>query len=178
MSSTESPVCCAGRRGFLAVLLGIAAYATPLVAGLVTFLNPWRQKSESGRTIGVASLSALPVGGPPLRFPVIAERTDAWTRYTAEPIGAVFLRRTAADKVVALQALCPHAGCLVGLDPQGNGFTCPCHAARFDLDGKRSEARSMCPRDLDSLDVVLDGDKISVKFEKFQTGTPKKVARI
>ncbi len=33
----------------------------------------------------------------------------------------------------ALSLVCPHLGCTV--DPQSQGFTCPCHGSRFALDG-------------------------------------------
>jgi cytochrome b6-f complex iron-sulfur subunit len=34
----------------------------------------------------------------------------------------------------ALSLVCPHLGCTV--DPQPDGFACPCHGSRFDLGGK------------------------------------------
>lgn len=34
----------------------------------------------------------------------------------------------------ALSLVCTHLGCTLQQD--GNGFTCPCHASRFDADGK------------------------------------------
>jgi len=34
----------------------------------------------------------------------------------------------------ALSLVCPHLGCTV--EPQPDGFTCPCHGSRFDLSGK------------------------------------------
>ena len=33
----------------------------------------------------------------------------------------------------ALSLVCPHLGCTV--EPQSDGFTCPCHGSRFDLQG-------------------------------------------
>lgn len=33
----------------------------------------------------------------------------------------------------ALSLVCPHLGCTV--DPQSQGFTCPCHGSRFTQDG-------------------------------------------
>jgi Rieske Fe-S protein len=169
------------RRNFLAsclaVLGGAAAGAVPALAGLAAFLNPWREKSEAGRSIRVASLASLTVGGPPMRVPVIADRRDAWNRFAAEPIGAVFLRRTGEKQVVAVSVVCPHAGCQVAFDGKQNGFFCPCHAAKFDADGKRTEAQSMSPRDLDTLDVEIKDTEVWVKFERFRTGTAEKVTR-
>jgi len=34
---------------------------------------------------------------------------------------------------LALSLVCPHLGCTV--DPQDQGFACPCHGSRFALDG-------------------------------------------
>ena len=91
------------RRGFLAKLLalglGAVALAVPTLSALAAFLNPWRQKSEAGNWIRVASLAALPVGGPPQRCPVIADRSDAWNGYPAEAIGAIFLCRVGDQEV-------------------------------------------------------------------------------
>lgn len=159
------------------MLLAAAAYAVPALAGLAAFLNPLRQKTLSRQSIRVCSLPALTVGGPPQRFPVIADRTDAWNRYPAEPIGAVFLRRTGPATVVAWQSLCPHAGCCVTLEPAAAGFVCPCHRARFDLEGRRTDPASMSPRDLDSLAVeIRNAAEVWVRFEKFRSGTPAKIA--
>jgi menaquinol-cytochrome c reductase iron-sulfur subunit len=167
------------RRNFvvkaLAVALAAACYAVPGLAALVAMLNPWRQKGAAGQTIRVASLEALAVGGPPQRFPVVADRRDAWNRYPAEPIGAVFLRRTSERQVEALQVICPHAGCFVAYDPATGGFFCPCHAARFDTAGRRADQQSISPRDMDVLEVELRDSQVWVKFEKFKTGTPAKI---
>jgi cytochrome b6-f complex iron-sulfur subunit len=35
---------------------------------------------------------------------------------------------------IALSLVCPHLGCTV--EPQPDGFACPCHGSRFDLSGK------------------------------------------
>ena len=39
-----------------------------------------------------------------------------------------------ATGFIALNLVCPHLGCTV--EPQPDGFTCPCHGSRFDLSGK------------------------------------------
>jgi Rieske Fe-S protein len=43
--------------------------------------------------------------------------------------------RTGQRSYVALDRRCPHAGGIVGL--AGNGWTCPLHGSRFDIDGDR-----------------------------------------
>jgi Rieske Fe-S protein len=182
MNSSTPPPRGDARRTFLAkaaaVTCGAAACAVPAAAGLAAFLNPLRVKTQAGQFLRLASLAMLPEDGAPQKFPVIAQRTDAWNRFPEEPVGAVFLRRAAADKVEALQVVCPHAGCYVAYDAKSNGFYCPCHAARFDISGKRLDpASSPSPRDLDVLQAeVRNGSEVWVKFENFRTGVAQKIA--
>ncbi|HEY4761652.1 MAG TPA: Rieske (2Fe-2S) protein [Thermoguttaceae bacterium] len=188
------------RRGFLAkttaLLAGLAALATPAAVGIVSFLNPLRQKTETGGFIKLTTLDVLPENGRPRKFPVIADRSDAWNYFPNEPIGAVYLRRTGKDQVEALQVICPHAGCSIILEKKVSGtvinhnpanfseitvpdtfiFACPCHGASFDLSGKRFDVNSASPRDMDSLEVeIREDNEVWVKFQKFATGTVNKV---
>jgi Rieske Fe-S protein len=170
------------RRGFLAKtaawVFGLAAYGVPAAAAVAAFLNPWREKSPAGQSIRVTTLAALPVGAAPQRFPIIAERSDAWTRYPAEAVAAVYLRRTDKKDLAVLSSICPHAGCGVSYESKEAGFFCPCHKAHFDIDGKRTDATSISPRDMDALEYeVRNGTEVWVRFEKFQTGTSRKIVK-
>ncbi len=170
------------RRGFLAKLmalgLGTVALAVPALSALAAFLNPWRQKSETGNWVRVASKAAVPLGAPPQRCPVVADRADAWNGYPDEAIGAIFLCQVSDDKFLALQTICPHNGGCVSYDPQKKNFYCPSHGALFDLEGRRLDPKSISPRDLDSLDVeIRDGTEVWVKFEKFQDGIAQKIVK-
>lgn len=190
MQDSHSDCCCCARRdsssgqsrrGFLgqaaAVLCGGVALLVPAAVGVVSFLNPLRQKSQSGQFMRLASLAVLPEDGTPQKVPVVADRTDAWNTYPAEPIGAVFLRRVGED-VTALQVICPHAGCSISFESSAGKFYCPCHAASFDLAGKRMDATSPSPRDLDTLEVeIRNKNEVWVKFQTFGVGTAKKVAQ-
>ena len=175
---------CAPRRGFIAIVLGLVALATPLLVGVITFFNPLRQKGQAGSFFRIATLDALPEDGTPRKFPVIADRKDAWTIFPNEPIGSVFLRRTKKENaeavdVQALCVICPHAGCFITYDEKNNEFLCPCHTANFDLSGRRTDAQSQSPRDMDVLDEVeiRNGNEIWVKFQNFRTGSSQKVAK-
>jgi menaquinol-cytochrome c reductase iron-sulfur subunit len=171
-----------GRRGFLAKMTGIiaasAALFTPAAVGIVAFLNPLRQKTRAGGYIRVANMEALPEDGSPQKFPVIADRTDAWNFFPNVPVGAVYLRRAGKDLVEALQVVCPHAGCSIMVEPAGEvkKYYCPCHAASFDLAGKRLDADSPSPRNMDSLDVEIRNNEVWVKFQNYRTGTANKIA--
>ncbi|MBN2475763.1 MAG: Rieske 2Fe-2S domain-containing protein [Pirellulales bacterium] len=182
--NSAGPAAAEQRRGFLAqaisLVLGTVTLLVPAVVGIVSFLNPLRQHGQAGRFMRLTSLDVLPEDGTPRKFPVIADRTDAWNRFPNEPIGAVFLRRVKPDKVEALQVVCPHAGCSIQYEATDDGgkFFCPCHSASFDLSGKRLDETSPSPRDLDTLDVKVESDgEVLVKFQSFETGTAKKVVK-
>ncbi len=172
------------RRGFIAVVLGLVALGTPVLVGLISFLNPMRQKGQAGRFFRIATLDALPVDGTPRKFPVIADRKDAWTLFPNEPIGSIFLSRGGSQSgepsnIRALCVICPHAGCFIGYDESSGRFLCPCHTAHFDLCGKRGDEKSQSPRDMDRLDEIeiRNGNEIWVKFQNFRTGSTAKVAK-
>lgn len=168
------------RRGFLkkflAVVLGGIATLIPVGAGLAVFLDPLRRKSSRKTFVRVTTLDALSNDGAPRKFSVLAERVDAWNKFANVPIGAVYLRRSADDKVEALNVVCPHAGCFVDFKTERGKFLCPCHNSLFALDGKIADASSPAARGLDTLEVEMrDGKEIWVKFQNFRAGQSEKI---
>lgn len=178
-----SPAAAPARRGFLgsliAWILGIIALLPGIGSGLAAFLSPLGKKAQGGLRVRLTSLDNLPDDGTPRKFPVVAEKANAWT-VSREPVGAVYLRKVAADRVEALHVVCPHAGCSVDFKPGEGGsegrFFCPCHLASFSLSGKRLDAVSPSPRDMDSLEAeIADNGDVWVVFQNFQLGTSAKI---
>lgn len=178
------PQSAGSRRGFLGSLiawvLGLVALAPSLVSGLAAFLSPMRAKQKGGMLVRVTTLDNLPQDGTPRKFPIVAEKRNGWT-LSREPVGAVYLRRLPDGKIQALHVLCPHAGCAIEFraapgHPQGGEFFCPCHGARFDLDGRRLDVNSRSPRDMDTLEAEhRNGHEVWVEFQNFQLGTAQKL---
>jgi len=162
-------------RRALALLFGVTGLVPPLAAGLSAFLNPLRQRAGTGTVVRVATLSALPEDGTPRRFTVLADRKNAWNRALNEPLGAVFLRRTGPDTVEALQAVCPHAGCLVDFDSATGAFQCPCHKSSFDRSGRISQPKSPSPRDMDTLETEVRDREVWIRFQNFRAGSARKI---
>jgi menaquinol-cytochrome c reductase iron-sulfur subunit len=186
MTPDESPKT---RRSFFtataAVITGSAALLTPIGVGIASFLTPLFRKTKSAE-VRIALLDQVPDDGQPRYFPVIAEREDAWTRYPAQRIGAVYLVRKAGEpKPVAFTAKCPHAGCYIGYTPGEDLFKCPCHTSSFKLDGTRARGDAeVAPRDMDPLPVEIrqantpDGQQIAevwIKFIDYQTGHKERI---
>ena len=167
------------RRSFLtrmgAIVVGAVAGLIPVGAGAAALLDPLRRGTPDTGMVRVTRLSALPPDGTPKKFTVQADRTDAWSTYADTPVGAVYLRRT-DDSVIALNVVCPHAGCFVRLLPDQGRFACPCHNSSFDLDGSVNDPASPSPRAMDALAVeVRNGDEVWVRFQHFLPGREEKV---
>ncbi len=168
------------RRNFLAkaaaiVIGGALALIAPL-AGLFVFLDPLRRKSARGEPVLVTSLEALPESGEPRQFSIQRSQVDVWNRTPNVPVGAVYLQRVAGDKVRALNAKCPHAGCFVNHKSGPNNFHCPCHDSTFATDGRILNPGSPSPRGLDELEVeVRNGNEVWVRFQNYRAGIGEKV---
>lgn len=175
--SSEEP-----RRCFLAqcgsLVLAATAISPAVVACGTTVLNPVMKEhgGKAGKTYRVASLNQLTENGPPQMVAIKDNQTDGWMLKLDVPVGAVWIRRKSGEQVQAFQALCPHAGCPIMYDDQKKLFYCPCHAALFDLDGKRTAqpSPSPSPRDMDTLEVTVENGDILVAFKRFKEGTADK----
>ena len=175
-----------GRRGFLvrasAVVIGGIITLFPFAAGLFVFADPWRRAASGARLIKVATLDDVPDDGNPRRFTVVENQVDAWNYYPNQPVGAVYLRRTKGQQVpVALQATCPHAGCMIDYLNGSHLFKCPCHNSSFQPDGQIIQP-SPAPRSMDTLVCKLIDNKgtkeVWIEFQNFYTGSAEKIAKL
>ena len=167
------------RREFLktaaCVALGGCALAAPIGAAVIVLAHPLKSKGIP-LPVRITTLSALPLNGAPRFFQVVTERRDAWTKFPANAIGAVFLRRISETEVIAFNASCPHLGCAVEFRGERDAFYCPCHDSEFV---KTGEVRGKSPsrRGLDTLRVeVREGAEVWVYFENFKAGIAEKIS--
>jgi menaquinol-cytochrome c reductase iron-sulfur subunit len=175
------------RRNFFikagAIVCGSLLAIVPLASAVAVFISPvWRK--HVGSWVRVALLDQVPDNGKPVGFPVITDREDAWNRYPAQRIGAVYLvRKPGVETPTAFTATCPHAGCFIGYTPGQDHFQCPCHTSAFNFDGTRVNGdREVAPRGMDSLEVEVRPSKadsnireVWVHYERFQTGKKEKI---
>jgi menaquinol-cytochrome c reductase iron-sulfur subunit len=168
------------RRDFLkkacSAGIGTAIVLVPVGAGLSVVFDPLRRKAAAGEKMFVTSLDSLPENGAPQQFAIVASRVDAWNKLPNAPVGAIYLRKVAPDKVEALNVVCPHAGCFVDYRSEQKDFYCPCHNSSFGLDGHITDRMSPSPRGLDHLEVeIRHGKEVWVLFQNFQTGQKEKI---
>lgn len=175
---------------------GIAAACSAVVAlpGFSYVLATIRKREGGAAALQrVAPLAALRTGQP-VAIALTGSRSDAWTTYAQEVVGRVWLVRQTDEttapsdaQVRAFSTICPHLGCETQTDRGGKGFFCPCHNAKFSVEGDlvkgaAPEGRNPAPRPLDSLECRVVKDEksgewwVEVKYEEFQRGLTQKIA--
>lgn len=165
----------APRRVALQVLFGTGALVCVGAAAgpaLRFALAPGAPAAEGGRFLRVAPLDSL-FDGVPKRVEVVGDVRDAFTLHRNHVLGAVWLVRR-GESVAALSATCPHLGCGVQWREEAGRFACPCHAARFDVEGRREAGPA--PRGMDPLEVRVVEGWVLVDFRRFRTGTSERRA--
>ena len=167
------------RRNFVskaaAIVVGGLIAAVAPVAGLFTFLDPLRRKSDTRGLVRVASLASIPGSGEPRKFPVLDTLVDAWNKTENVPVGAVYVQKTGENTVRVLSAVCPHLGCSVGYNATSHGYFCPCHRSSFAVDGRVQDPKSPSPRAMDELEAEVRNGDVWVKYQNFRKGSPDKI---
>jgi cytochrome b6-f complex iron-sulfur subunit len=80
----------------------------------------------------------------------------------ADDTKALIIRDPAdANKLIAMNPTCTHAGCTVAWQSEPKEFICPCHNSKFTSDGKVQQGPAKKP--LATYAVKLEGDSILVK---------------
>ncbi len=177
------------RRDFLlkagSICAGCALAGIPVAAGLRVIAHPVT-KAEAAAGIGgeapfipVTSLDALPLDGTPQKFTVRADKSDAWSRFPNQVIGAVFLRRISAENdesaIQAFNVVCPHLGCAIEFRDENRDYFCPCHNSAFALEDGIQEQGSPSARGMDELAIRIEGNgEIAVQFQNFVMGIKEK----
>lgn len=154
----------------LSIALGSAMGLVLAVPGVRFLIDPLFKRGQGGGFRPIAKLGEL-TPDKPVSFPILEERRDAWVKYPREPVGSVWLIRRGEGsdaKVEAFTAECPHKGCAISLASDGL-FACPCHMAKFALDGRA--LNDIAPRGMDPLELKLTPGpepEVLVKFERFR----------
>ena len=185
------------RRSFLSfAIFGLGAVfsailGVPIVAYVI---DPRHRKGPKGsfKPVEGIDLGKL-VDNSPKQGVIRDVRVDGWTLYPNDVIGRVwvvkqgarpanFANVTQAEKDAYLRVfttICPHLGCSVNLNSEGDGFACPCHAATFDKQGDREAESNPALRSMDTLKWEFDEtdpehNRIVVEYKSFVTSIEEK----
>jgi cytochrome b6-f complex iron-sulfur subunit len=91
---------------------------------------------------------------------------DEWV-YVAE--ARAYISRD-GEGLYALDAVCPHLGCLVERKKRGEGFTCPCHGSNFDAVGQAENGPATKP--LQYLSLLVDPKEGLLMVDRSQQVEP------
>jgi len=131
------------------VLKGTRVDGLELQGGRVTSVRLDGASSGEPEAVATIGKAAVPESG--------------WFELKSED-GTPLLLSRRGDSWVALDARCTHMGCPVRPDGQAGGFLCPCHAGRFDDDGKPVSGPPGAP--LAALQVREDGELLVLERGK------------
>jgi menaquinol-cytochrome c reductase iron-sulfur subunit len=126
------------RRDFMKVTTGViggiitVAVGVPVIGYLI---DPALRAGAKEAWIPIGNLDKIPIGTP-TPFSFTRTQVNGWER-TGTSFGGFVIRKSEDPKdIVILSSRCTHLGCSVNWQEATQKFACPCHDARFDIDGK------------------------------------------
>ena len=144
-----------GRRRFLARIVntiqGVLAGTLGLVLGGAVVSPGLARREERWLPAGPVN-DLIPNQPTPVMLRIT--RQDGYAQVVDRR--TVFLVRTSATEVTALDSTCTHLGCRVSWDAESQELVCPCHGGRYDRTGKVTAGPPPAP--LSALETqVTDG---------------------
>jgi menaquinol-cytochrome c reductase iron-sulfur subunit len=133
------------RRDFIKVTTGI-------VGGLI------------GVAIGLPTISYLidMQVGIPYPFSFTRVQVNGWER-TSNSFGGYAVRKSDDPKdILILNSRCTHLGCSVNWSVEAKAYTCPCHDAKFGLDGQVLDGPPPRPLDVYSEFRLTEDGRIEI----------------
>ena len=160
------------RRTFLKLATGALAFFSTLALSIPfigSLIGPSLRKRTAHWT-RVGAIGAIGVGQPEsLSF---TDRVDdLYIRETADR--SVWLVNLPTGGIRVYSPICTHLGCHFDWDSSSGHFVCPCHGSIFALDG--TVLGGPAPRPLDTLPMKIEDGILFVKWERFESGTARKI---
>jgi cytochrome b6-f complex iron-sulfur subunit len=136
------------RRGFLDFIIGgsLIVAMGGVVNTLFKYFKPPKELIGGGSSANEVVL--------PLSEVSIGEAKKI--KFKGEPF--IIIRKATA--IFALSAVCTHLGCLVNWEKDSGEIVCPCHGAKFDLNGNVKGGPA--PRPLKTASAKIINDKIII----------------
>ena len=147
------------RRDFIKVTTGIVGGLIGVAIGLPTIsylIDPALQEGGKDIWVSIGKFDDMQIDVPyPFSFTRV--QVNGWER-TSNSFGGYAVRKSNDPKeIVILNSRCTHLGCTVNWSEEAQGFVCPCHDAKFAMDGKVVDGPPPRPLDVFSDFTVEDG---------------------
>ena len=126
------------RRDFIKVTTGIVGGLIGVAIGLPTIsylIDPALQGGGKDLWVSIGKFEDMKIDVPyPFSFTRV--QVNGWER-TANSFGGYAVRKSDNPKdLIILNSRCTHLGCTVNWNEEAQGYICPCHDAKFSMDGK------------------------------------------
>jgi Rieske Fe-S protein len=155
------------RRQFVNVVLTALGTIMGAVIGLPAIgylISPALRVQKKEAWIPLGPLENYPLGKPTL-FTFNRATVNGWEK-TVNSYG-VFVLRKSESEVLVLSNICTHLSCRVNWDEAAGAYVCPCHDARFAINGDVLSGPP--PRPLDGYSgekVKIEEGIVSIHFEE------------
>jgi len=123
------------RREFTTVVMSVLGSIMGIVVGfpLIGYIiSPAVKTKKVDDWISLGPLEGYPIGVPTF-FSFTRTKVNGWER-TTNSYG-VFIFRKSEDDLKVFSNVCTHLSCRVSWVETTQSFDCPCHDAKFNLDG-------------------------------------------
>lgn len=133
------------RRSFLNLFLGgtIATTIIGALAPIVAYVYPPKSSENSNNPFSDVDLKPILADAIPENSGVVGILNNKNT---------ILIKKE--GKLYALSAVCTHLGCSVKWDNEQNLIKCPCHGAKFDLNGRILSGPPPKPLELIKIEVI------------------------
>jgi len=126
------------RRDFIKATTGVVGGIIGAVLGIPAIgylIAPALRQDKAGAPVPIGKLDDIPIGQFH-QFSFTVTKVNGWER-TANNYGGYLLRRSESpDDILVLSSRCTHLSCTVNWNEATQKFTCPCHDASFNAEGK------------------------------------------
>ncbi len=139
---------------FLGSLMGVVT-GFPLIGYII---GPATKVQEVDDWISLGNLNNYEIGIPTL-FSFTRTKVNGWEQTTSSY--GVFIIRDSDSKVRVLSNVCTHLSCRVNWVNETQTFNCPCHDAKFDINGNVISGpppRPMVQWSGDEIDIDAEGN--------------------
>lgn len=157
----------AGRRSFLAALLGVGSFVVGAILALplIRFaLFPLIRRTTELKLSPVGNVGEFSSLTEPMMRTIQIEQVDGWRKAVSEK--AVYVTKDSQGQLLVLTSICPHLGCTVPWNKEKKEFACPCHGATFAPNGSRIGGPAL--RGMDTLETSVQEGQLLVRFQYFR----------
>jgi menaquinol-cytochrome c reductase iron-sulfur subunit len=156
------------RRDFIKVTTGIVGGLIGAIVGLPSIfylIDPALQEGSKEAWISIGKFEDMQVGKPyPFSFTRV--QVNGWER-TASSFGGYAIRKSDdPNELLILNSRCTHLSCTVNWHEESGAYICPCHDAKFSMEGAVLDGPP--PRALDVYDQhrLTDDGLIEIFFKE------------